>query len=180
MNPQYVIRKAVLSDSKNIEELINISAYGLSLQHYSSEQVADALAGAFGLDTQLIKDETYFVAEAESSLVGCGGWSRRKTLFGGDKRDIRDPAELNPETEPAKIRAFFIHTDWARKGIAKAIYYKCESEAKNFGFRSLELMSTLPGLKFYTSVGFITGDEIEYQLPSGITITFIPMRKELG
>lgn len=176
---QYLIRKASLNDCNKIEELITISARGLSINDYTSEQIEGALSGAFGLDTQLIRDGTYFVAEADELMVGCGGWSRRKTLFGSDKRKSRDSAKLNPETDAAKIRAFFIHPEWARKGIGKAILERCESEAKLYGFHSLELMSTLPGVKFYRSCGFIGTEQIEYKLPSGTLITFLPMGKVL-
>ena len=98
-------------------------------------------------------------------------------MFGGDKREKRDPAELNPLTESAKIRAFFVHPDWARKGIGKAILERCENEAMSAGFRSLELMSTIPGVRFYSACGYKGIKEIEYKLPSGISITFLPMKK---
>jgi Acetyltransferase (GNAT) family len=116
---KYKIRKAVLEDCKEIEKLIALSARGLSLEHYSHKQIEGALQGAFGVDTQLIKEESYFVVEAGEQMIGCGGWSKRKTLFGGDKREERDPEELNPATDAAKMRAFFVHPDWARKGIGK-------------------------------------------------------------
>ncbi len=176
---QYKIRKAVFEDCKEIEKLITLSARGLSLEYYSQEQIEGALQGAFGIDTQLIKDETYFVVEAGEQMIGCGGWSKRKTLFGGDKREERDPVKLNPKSDSAKIRAFFVHPDWARKGIGKMVFDKCEMEAKLSGFTSLELMSTLPGVKFYQSCGFTAGETIEYKLPSGNTIIFLPMKKRI-
>ena len=176
---QFIIRKAVLHDCQVIEELIKLSARGLSTNDYTPDQVEDALQGAFGVDTQLIKDGTYFVVEDEGVMIGCGGWSRRKTLFGGDKEGSRNPEELDPEIDPAKIRAFFVHPDWVRKGVGKMIFEKCESESRIYGFKSLELMSTLPGIKFYQSCGFKGGDYVEYKLPSGINITFLPMRKKL-
>ena len=126
----YVIRKANLDDGPAIEELIALSARALSVQDYSPEQIEGALQGAFGLDTQLVKDETYFVVETKGVIIGCGGWSKRRTLFGGDRREARDPEELDPETDPAKIRAFFVHPNWARKGIGRAILGRCESEAQ--------------------------------------------------
>jgi len=118
---EYLIRKATLNDCPTIEKLIALSARELSAQDYTSEQIEGALKGAFGIDTQLIRDGTYFVVEAGDAMMGCGGWSKRKTLFGGDRREARDSAELNPETDPAKIRAFFVHPKWARKGIGRAI-----------------------------------------------------------
>ena len=121
MTMEYLIRKATLNDCPTIEKLIALSARELSAQDYTSEQIEGALKGAFGIDTQLIRDGTYFVVEAGDAMIGCGGWSKRKTLFGGDRREARDSAELNPETDPAKIRAFFVHPKWARKGIGRAI-----------------------------------------------------------
>jgi GNAT superfamily N-acetyltransferase len=176
---EYFIRRAKLEDCEKIEKLIALSARGLSMEDYTAEQVEGALHGAFGVDTQLIKDGTYFVVEADKLMVGCGGWSRRKTLFGGDKRKERNPEELNPKIDAAKIRAFFVHTDWARKGIGKSLLMRCEEEAKSYGFHSLELMSTLPGVKFYTALGFAGSEPIEYKLPNEIIITFLPMKKKL-
>jgi GNAT superfamily N-acetyltransferase len=177
---EYTIRKATLDDCSEIEELVALSARGLSTDEYTPDQIEGALRGAFGLDTQLIKDGTYFVAEANGVLVGCGGWSKRKTLFGGDKHADRDAGELDPKTDPAKIRAFFVHPEWARKGIGRAILARCESEALSSGFSSLELMSTLPGLKMYSACGFVAGERVNYELSPGLTIEFVPMKKALS
>ena len=177
---EYSIRKANLGDCANIEKVIALSARELSAQDYSPEQIEGALRGAFGVDTQLIKDGTYFVAEANGLIIACGGWSKRKTLFGGDKQETRDSAELNPEIDPARIRAFFVHPKWARKGIGRAILAQCESAAKLSGFRSLELMATLPGVRLYSACGFVGSERVEYKLPSGTTIEFVPMKKVLA
>ena len=139
----YQIRKATIADRKQIQELIGNSARHLSSE-YSDEQIEAALKQVFGVDTSLIDDGTYFVAERAHELIGCGGWSRRRTLFGGDQFSERDSSELDPESEPARIRAFFIHPNFARQGIARAILTRCENEAQDHGFHSLELMSTLP------------------------------------
>jgi GNAT superfamily N-acetyltransferase len=179
MTMEYSIRKAKLDDCEVIERLIAMSARALSVHDYAPEQIEGALEGAFGVDTQLIKDGTFFVVEAGDAIVGCGGWSKRKTLFGGDKRDARDSAELNPDVDPAKIRAFFVHPEWARKGIGRAILRKCESEARLSGFRSLELLATLPGVRLYSACGFVASERVEYTLPSGIAINFVPMTKSL-
>ena len=176
---QYSIRKANLDDCPSIENLIAVSARELSAQDYTPEQIEGALRGAFGVDTQLIRDGTYFVVEADAVIIGCGGWSKRKTLFGGDTQETRDSAELNPQIDPAKIRAFFVHPQWARKGIGRALLARCESEAKLSGFHSLELMATLPGVKLYSACGFVGSERIDYRLPSGITIEFLPMKKVL-
>jgi len=175
--PKFKIRKAKLADCPAIDELIKMSARGLSAQDYTSDQVEEALKEAFGVDTDLIRDGTYFVAEEDQILVGCGGWSYRKKLFGGDSRPSEDAGKLDPRSDSAKIRAFFVHPLWARKGIGKAILARCEAEAGAMGFKSLELMSTLPGVRFYSALGYEGSDPITYTLAPGLTIKFLPMRK---
>jgi GNAT superfamily N-acetyltransferase len=175
----YVIRKAALSDRPAIEQLIVASARGLSRADYSDPQIEGAIKTLFGVDTNLILDGTYFVVDNDGELIGCGGWSKRKTLFGGDQYATRDAAELDPKTEPAKIRAFFIHPDHARKGIARAILAACETEAKAAGFQSLELMSTLPGIKLYRACGYEGNDRVELEVGEGVTIELAPMKKQL-
>ena len=175
----YIIRKANLDDRAAIERLIMASARNLSRGDYSEQQIEAALRTVFGVDTNLILDGTYFVAESLGTLIGCGGWSKRRTLFGGDQFAVRDSSELDPQTEPAKIRAFFIHPDYARKGIGRAILSRCESEARAYGFRSLELMATLPGLKLYRDCGYEGVERVEYEIEEGVRIEFVPMRKDL-
>ncbi len=176
----YPIRKATLADRADIAQLIQDSARSLSRADYSDEQIEGAIATVFGVDTNLIVDGTYFVAERAGELIGCGGWSKRKTLFGGDQWDTRDASELDPKTDAAKIRAFFIHPEHARQGIARAILDVCESEAKACGFKSLELMSTLPGIKLYRQCGYEGEDRVELEVGAGVTIGLVPMRKELS
>jgi N-acetylglutamate synthase-like GNAT family acetyltransferase len=175
----YIIRKATLDDRAAIEQLIIESARNLSRKDYSDEQIEAAIKSVFGVDTILILDGTYFVAESLGKLLGCGGWSKRKTLFGGDQFASRDSSELDPKTESAKIRAFFIHPECARKGIGRAILSRCETEARACGFRSLELMSTLPGLKLYRACGYEGVERVEYEIGGGVTIQFVPMKKDL-
>src|SRR5215210_5207787 len=176
---EYRIRRATLEDRAALERLIAESARGLSRGDYTEAQVEAAIASVFGVDTDLIRDGTYYVAEAEGSPVGCGGWSRRRTLFGGDRFAARDPGHLDPWTEPAKIRAFFVHPGWARRGVAGAILETCEREAKSQGFRSLELMATLPGVRLYAARGYEAGEQVSYEIAGGVRIEFVPMRKEL-
>lgn len=175
----YLIRKANLDDRLAITQLIKESARYLSRDDYSEPQIEGAIATVFGVDTNLIIDGTYFVAESNGELIGCGGWSKRKTLFGGDQFATRDASELDSATEPAKIRAFFIHPEHARKGIARAILEACETEAKAAGFQALELMSTLPGIKLYRACGYEGEDRVELDVGEGLTIGLVPMRKEL-
>ena len=168
-----------MEDREAIKELIAESARYLSREHYDDAQIDAAIATVFGVDTDLIEDGTYFVAESAGSLIGCGGWSRRKTLFGGDQFATRDKGYLDPASEPAKILAFFIHPDHARKGIARAILTRCEDEARAHGFHALELMATLPGIAFYKSCGFSEQGSFDLDLAAGIKLELVPMRKEL-
>jgi len=177
---EYQLRRATLEDRAALEQLIAESARGLSRGDYTDEQVEAAVASVYGVDTDLIRDGTYYVAEAEGSAVGCGGWSKRRTLFGGDRFAARDSGYLDPRTEPAKIRAFFVHPGWARRGVAGAILETCEREAEAQGFRSLELMATLPGVKLYAARGYEAGGQVVYETAEGVTIEFVPMRKELA
>jgi GNAT superfamily N-acetyltransferase len=175
----YLIRKATLDDRAAIERLIAESARGLSRGDYSGRQIEAALAAVFGVDTSLILDGTYFVAERGGELIGCGGWSRRKTLFGGDRAAGRDAGELDAQSEPAKIRAFFVSPAHARKGVGRAILAACEAEARAFGFRSLELLATLPGVRLYRACGYEAGARVEYEVGEGVRVEFVPMRKDL-
>jgi GNAT superfamily N-acetyltransferase len=168
-----------MDDREAIRELIAESARQLSREHYNHAQIEAAIATVFGVDSDLIEDGTYFVAESSEVLIGCGGWSRRKTLFGGDQYSARDAGYLDPQSEPAKIRAFFIHPAHARKGIARAILSRCETEAKAHGFRGLELMATLPGIAFYQSCGFSQVGRHDLELAAGVKLELVPMRKKL-
>ena len=169
-----------MEEREAIKDLIAESARHLSRAHYSDRQIETAIATVFGVDTDLIEDGTYFVAESEGTLVGCGGWSKRKTLFGGDQYSSRDTGYLEPASEPAKIRAFFIHPDHARKGIARAILSRCEEEARLAGFHSLELMATLPGIEFYKTCGFVPFGNFDLHLAEGVKLELVPMRKDIS
>ena len=174
------IRCATLADVPAIESLIADSAYGLRGLDYTREQIEGALRGAFGVDTQLLTDGSYFVAEVGGQLAACGGWSFRRTLFGGDARADRDPQPLDPRTDAAKIRAFFVHPAYARRGIGAALLERCESEARGRGFERFELMATLPGVRLYRARGYLPGEPIHWPLPNGLTIEFVPMSKHQG
>jgi GNAT superfamily N-acetyltransferase len=162
-----------------IQQLIAESARKLSREHYNDAQIEGAIATVFGVDTTLIEDGTYFVVESDGQLAGCGGWSKRKTLFGGDQYSSRDTAYIDPETDPAKIRAFFVHPAHARKGIARMILSRCEDEARAAGYHALELLSTLPGIEFYKSCGFVELGNFQLDLTETVKLEFVPMRKDL-
>ena len=169
-----------MGDLPALGPLIAASARELSRDDYTPEQVEGALAGAFGTDTQLIRDGSYFVIEVDGELAGCGGWSRRRTLFGGDRRVDRDGTELDPAKDAAKIRAFFIHPDYARRGLGSLMLEHCEQDAMAHGFTRFELMGTLPGARLYAARGYQASEPIEWPLGNGLVIPFVPMRKNAG
>jgi GNAT superfamily N-acetyltransferase len=173
------LRLATLEDRDALRSLIQRSARELSKGDYRAEQVEGALQGAFGVDSQLILDGTYFVVADGPAIVGCGGWSYRRTLFGGDKRAQRDSGELDPRTEAARIRAFFVDPDYARRGIGTLLLEKCESEARLRGFSRVELMSTLPGVRLYAARGYSGTERVQYEVAPGIPIEFVPMGKAI-
>ncbi len=173
------LRAATLEDREVLRDLIDRSARQLSKGDYRAEQVEGALQGAFGVDSQLIQDGTFFVVEEGPVIVGCGGWSYRRTLFGGDKRAERDAALLDPRTDPAKIRAFFVDPAHARKGIGTMLLDKCESEARRRGFSRVELMSTLPGVRLYSARGYSGVEQVQYEVAPGVVIEFVPMSKAI-
>ena len=173
------LRNATRVDIPGIESLIARSARGLSAGIYRPAQIESALRGAFGVDTQLLADGTYFVAEENGRLAGCGGWSFRSTLFGGDARSGRDSSILDPRTQAAKIRAFFVDPHDARRGIGTLLLEHCEKQARDRGFSQVELMATLPGVKLYAARGYVGADIVRFDVGAGETIDFVPMRKVL-
>jgi GNAT superfamily N-acetyltransferase len=174
------LRQATPTDSGAIETLIGRSIRGLGAGDYSAETIEAALQGAFGLDTQLIEDGTYFVVEEADRLLGCGGWSFRRTLFGSDARAGRDAGVLDPRTDAAKIRAFFIDPAAARRGIGTALLEHCESAARRAGFRRAEMMATLPGVRLYQARGYLAQAKVHYPLGDDLAIELVPMSKTLG
>jgi GNAT superfamily N-acetyltransferase len=177
VRPGAVLRRATRADVPALEALIARSARTLGAADYGPGQIEGALRGAFGVDTQLIDDGTYFVAEEDGRLVACGGWSRRRTLFGGDARPDRDDGLLDPAVDAARVRAFFVDPDHARRGLGRAILERCETEARVAGFTRLALMATLPGVRLYAAHGWVAEPRIEHPVGDGVTIGFVPMTK---
>jgi GNAT superfamily N-acetyltransferase len=173
-----IIRPARVEEVPALEQLIADSARELSAGYYNPAEIEAAIAHVFGVDSDLIADGTYFVAEEAGEIVGCGGWSRRRTLFGGDRFAAREPGYLAPATEAARIRAFFVASGHARKGVATRLLATCETDARAAGFDRAALMATLPGVPFYAAHGYRQGDAIAHDC-GGISISFIPMAKDL-
>lgn len=177
----FSIRKAGMSDRTTIENLIRESVRGLSRDDYDARQIELSIRTVFGVDTELIADETYFIAETETGeIAGCGGWSKRRTLYGASiYSESRDSELLDPDTEAAKIRAFFIHPDFARKGVGTLLLEACEREAWAHGFKTAEMMATLPGVKLYAARGYAKGEPVKIPVGENVDIICIKMRKNL-
>ena len=171
------LRIAREADVPAIEKLIALSVRGLQADYYSASQMEAALGSVFGVDRQLIRDGTYYVVEQQGELIGCGGWSKRKTLFGSDHQTNRDDTEINPESDPARIRAFFIHPAWARRGIGRAILDECERAIRVAKFKSIELAATLPGVPFYAACGYVAGQRSDVPLPNNLSLQIVRMTK---
>ena len=176
----YRLRAATFDDIPALEALIRVSAHELSVGDYSGEQVEKALQGVFGVDTQLLKDQTYFVIETDNGLAACGGWSYRATLFGSDQRRERDPSPLDPKKDAAKIRAFFVHPGHARQGLGTWLLSHCEQCAKDKGFTCLEMGATVPGERMYARRGYRAIRDEEYPMGDGLTLKIITMAKDVG
>jgi len=175
-----MIRLATFKDISELEKLLALSVRGLSKEHYTTFQIESSLKYIFGIDTQLISDCTYYVVEIDQMIVGCGGWSMRNTLYGGDQhKELMDPL-LDPKTDAARIRAFFVHPDYARRGIGRQIMRICEAEAKKCGFSNIELGATLPGIPLYKAMGFSEVENIVEFLPDGEKLELVKMIKVIS
>ena len=187
------LRLAVPEDVPVLRELIDASVRGLQTQDYTPAQIEGALKTVFGVDSQLIADGTYIVAQAEPAaieragaknapsewiIVGCGGWSKRKTLYGSDHWTGREDALLDPLCDAAKIRAFFIHPDWARRGVGSMILQACENAASSAGFTRYEMGATLTGAKLFGAKGYVAVKPISIPLLNGESLPVLHMEKQ--
>lgn len=182
MPDSFLIRLATRNDEDDLRRLIELSVRGLQKDDYTPAQIEGALGHALGLDTQLIDDGTYFIAHPASNpslIIGCGGWSFRKTLYGSDHGPHRHAGLLDPATEPAKIRAIFVHPDWSRRGLGTFILKHCEDAAERSGFRTLEMGSTLTGVPLYTLKGYVRCEDVAIPLPNGEVLPVVHMVKTL-
>ena len=192
------VRKATVTDMPRLRELIEASVRGLQARDYSPAQIEGALQTVYGVDSQLIADGTYFVAEVvknphpskparnwassdagKREIVGCGGWSKRQTLYGGDQFAGREDSLLDPACDAAKIRAFFVHPDWARRGIGSLILDACEKAATAAGFKRLEMGSTLTGVAFYRAKGYVSVENQAVALGNGESLLIVKMAKTI-
>jgi GNAT superfamily N-acetyltransferase len=203
----FQIRLAATADVPVLRGLIDASVRRLQARDYTAEQIESALGTVFGVDSQLIADGTYLLAETaplhadenetrvvKPTIVACGGWSKRKTLYGGDRwkdlqeedlreKDLQEKDRqddlLDPHTDAAKIRAFFVHPDWARRGIGSMVLDACEQAALAAGFTRLEMGATLTGVKLFQERGYVAIERLEVPLEGDITLPIIHMTKRL-
>jgi GNAT superfamily N-acetyltransferase len=170
-----------LANSEDISAIKGLMEQSITrlLGNYVNEEELEASFESMGLDDQLILDKTYFLIDFEGILVGCGGWSNRKTLFGGNHTPNRSNDFLNPIDDAAKIRAMYTHPDWSRKGVGTLILEIAEKEASNSGFKRCELMATLSGIYLYKARGYTVDDEIIYKSKKGNSVKMFKMTKLL-
>lgn len=160
--------------------LIEVSVRALSKGHYTPEQTEAALVHIFGVDSRLISDGTYYAITDDAAIVAAGGWSARDTLYGGDQARGRADSMLDPATMPARIRAFFVHPHWTRRGLARRIFRECEVAAGARGFREFELVSTLPGEQLYRALGFVPLEPVSIPLPGNQVLPCLRMHRLIG
>lgn len=187
------LRLAVPADIPALRALIDASVRGLQANDYTPAQLESALQSVYGVDSQLIADGTYFVAEAisaetgfgqthgadrQAATIGCGGWSKRKTLYGSDRCAGREDALLDPQRDAAKIRAFFVHPAWARRGVGSMILQACEDAAMSAGFTRFEMGATLTGVPFYRAKGYVALEPLEAPLGNGASLPIVRMAKQ--
>jgi predicted N-acetyltransferase YhbS len=174
----WTLRVARQADIPELEKLIPLSVRALQEPYYSPAQMEAALGPVFGVDYQLIQDGTYFIVEYEKQVIGCGGWSKRNALFGGSSELVTDAMQLDPEQHPARIRAFFVHPQWARRGIGRAILQACEAALQKTGFHKAELVATLAGEPLYSALGFSALQRYELELPNQLSLPVVRMGKD--
>ena len=175
------LRIATMEDVPSLNALIAASARALSEGFYSPPQIEALLTHVFGIDTQLIADGTYYLihADGESKPVAAGGWSARRTLYGGDQAKAGEDSRLDPLTDAARIRAFFVHPRFARRGLGRQLYAECERAARAAGFRRFELMATMPGEPLYAALGFSVTERVDAQLPGDVIVPLAKMEKRI-
>lgn len=168
-----------MSDVPALQQLIAESVRGLSVGFYTPAQIETALTDVFGVDTQLIDDETYYIIDGQNGPAAAGGWSGRRTLFGGSHMKKSDDPRLDPATEPARIRAFFVHPDYARRGLARQLFNACSTATYAAGFRSFELMATMPGRPLYLALGFVDVEHVQLPMLNDVVLPLTRMKRAI-
>ena len=176
---EWAPRLARPEDIPALELLIPLSVRALQAPYYSLAQIEAALGPVFGIDKQLIRDGTYFVVEQGAEIVGCGGWSRRKSLYGSDSGREQEDAELDPQHDAARIRAFFVHPAWARRGIGRSILLACERSILAAGFRAVEMVATLAGEPLYAAFGYAVTERSDISMANGLRLPVVRMSKRI-
>jgi GNAT superfamily N-acetyltransferase len=174
------LRLATLDDATDIDRLMKASIRDIFPTFYDAGQTASSIRYIGSVDRTLIEDGTYFVVDVDGQLVACGGWSRRDKLYTGSEAGAEDARPLDPQTEPARVRAMFTRADWTRRGLGRRILEACEAAAKAEGFRTLALMATLPGVALYESFGFGRPERASVVMPDGTSIDSVSMEKAIG
>lgn len=175
----YTIRPAQHREIPVLNALIEHSARALSVGFYTPAEAEAAIRHVFGVDSRLIDDGSYFAVVDGRSIVACGGWSSRRTLYGGNQRPVGSSERLVPGVDAARIRAFFVAPEHARRGIGRLLLEHCVSAAKAAGFTRLELMATLPGVPLYRAFGFRELARVTDQLPDGTPLAFVRMDRPI-
>lgn len=176
---EWRLRLAEMTDVESLNRLIALSVRGLQVRDYSSEQIEAALGTVFGVDRALIQDRTYFAVESGSEIVACGGWSQRRALCGSDAMHAHAESKetLDPRRDAARIRAFFVHPQWARRGIGRALLAASEAAIAAAGFQRIELMATLTGEGLYAASGYTVVSRETISLPGGLLLPVTRMQR---
>ena len=175
---QFSLRLAREEDVAALEKLIELSVRQLLSRHYSTAQLEAAIGPVFGVDRQLIRDGTYFVVGHGTEIVGCGGWSKRKAVYGGDRERDGEDGELDPTRDAARVRAFFVHPDWERCGLGRMLLLASEAAIRQAGFARVELCATLAGEPLYAAFGYAVTKRYDAPMPGGLSIAVVAMRKD--
>lgn len=173
------LRLACEADVPALEALIPLSVRSLQAPYYSRAQMEAALGPVFGVDRQLVRDGTYFVAERDGAIVGCGGWSRRRSLYGGDGGRAGEDGPLDPQRDAARVRAFFVHPAWARRGIGRSIMTACEQAIVEAHFRTVDIVATLAGEPLYASFGYAVVERYGIPMAGGLSLPVVRMTKSM-
>ena len=174
-----ILRVARAEDASKVDALMKQSVAEIFPRYYDHQQVESSVRYVAAVDPMLLEDGTYFVLESDGELVACGGWSRRDRLYTGSGESEGDSRVLDPATEPAKVRAMFVRSDWTRRGLGRRILEECEAAARREGFSELALGATLPGVPLYLASGFEPIEEGEIVLSDGVKLAYVSMKKSI-